>query len=74
MTQQNAAMVEQSSAAARNLADEAAELAAAVTQFQLPEGSPPPVKLATTRPAFRARAVTPIVGNTAFQAQDWAEF
>lgn len=43
MTQQNAAMVEQATAAAQSLADEAGELAALVTQFRIgPNGAAAP--------------------------------
>ncbi|HEX7822945.1 MAG TPA: methyl-accepting chemotaxis protein, partial [Sphingobium sp.] len=90
MTQQNAAMVEESTAAARNLASEADELALLVDRFQLKSGQfgdsqrrtpsraalPPPV--ARIAPAPRAMPSKPQVsGNLALNVsddEDWNEF
>ncbi len=83
MTQQNAAMVEESTAAARSLADEAGELGRLVKQFQVPgegqgfsqfSGSPAP----KASPS-RAKITSPRVsGNLALKEtpddQDWSEF
>lgn len=79
MTQQNAAMVEQSNAAARSLADEANDLAGLVQAFET--GAPPQGKAAVrnhwvaAKPMFKAPAVR---GNLALRADDleddWAEF
>ncbi|MFC3097217.1 methyl-accepting chemotaxis protein [Alteraurantiacibacter palmitatis] len=82
MTQQNAAMVEQSTAAARGLADESAGLMRLVTRFQ-----PASAAAATTEPVLvfsppsRRRAASPaplVRGNLALKpatgAEDWAEF
>jgi len=62
VTQQNAAMVEQATAASHSLAGEAAELARLVGQFQIGQvaspshaTSPPPRKPATALPAPRSR-------------------
>ena len=88
VTQQNAAMVEQSTAAARSLANEADELARLVARFRLAgdaassvmaEGvrraSPP---AAASRPAARPAAVPAVAGNLAIAVaaddDDWAEF
>ena len=79
-TQQNAAMVEQSTAAAASLASEAVRLRELVVQFKLSgvgQGSAP------ARPAPRAatpdtqpvrRAMPATIGNTALKAQEWSEF
>jgi len=79
-TQQNAAMVEQSTAAAASLASEAVRLRELVGQFKLSgmsQGSP------SARPAPRAaapvsqpvrRPMPATVGNTALKAQEWSEF
>ena len=76
MTQQNAAMVEESTAAARSLADEASQLAQLVTQFRTSSANvvqiaPPaaPVTEASVRVAARPM----VAGNTALD-EDWAEF
>ena len=79
MTQQNAAMVEQSTAAARSLADEAAELTRLVAHFRIgteAHGQPAAIRL----PAFRKAAAPPPVtqGNLALKStgsdEDWTEF
>lgn len=81
MTQQNAAMVEQSTAASRSLADEAQELTSLVGEFRTRHAAPTPRKLAeapkaTPTPAPRrpARAkvapvAPPVAGNLALQSQ-----
>ncbi|SDD78673.1 methyl-accepting chemotaxis protein [Sphingomonas sp. YR710] len=81
LTQQNAAMVEESTAAARRLADEADELAALVSRFQLgttaptartkPAASPRPIP----RPAAAA-ARHRAAGNLAVKIDedDWTDF
>ena len=77
MTQQNAAMVEQSSAAARTLSHEAVQLASAVGQFQLDGAAPatrPAAIIAPIRPLPIARAPLPTIGNVAVQTEDWTEF
>jgi methyl-accepting chemotaxis protein len=64
MTQQNAAMVEESTAAARSLASEADELAALVARFQLRSGAGRAVAHAPSRPAGHAPsrpAAAPVV-------------
>ena len=81
MTQQNAAMVEQSTAAARSLADEAGELSRLVSQFRINANdgaqrssrfvARQPEPIAVPSPALartRARAATPAVhGNLALR-------
>lgn len=86
MTQQNAAMVEESTAAARNLAAEADELALLVDRFQLKTGqfggnrhtptraAPPPSPVAR---ASAPRAMPQVSGNLALNVsddEDWNEF
>lgn len=79
MTQQNAAMVEESTAAARSLAEEAEQLSRQVSRFQMPQyGAPPlaqPVRAASAAPARPARVVSSI-GNLALKGDDddWTEF
>ncbi len=75
MTQQNAAMVEQSTAAARSLAGEAEDLTKLITRFKLGNGAtemknPAPVSISSSKPAPR------ISGNLALSvdADDWSEF
>jgi methyl-accepting chemotaxis protein len=80
MTQQNAAMVEQSTAAARSLAAEADELIAVVQRFQLGDEmapqSPRPAARARKRPAAAMRPRS--TGNLALAIDmaddDWSEF
>lgn len=73
MTQQNAAMVEQSTAAARSLANEATQLAQLVSQFRLEDQVVPLRRRPTPQPV---RATTR--GNLALapspQADEWQEF
>src|SRR3546814_19285915 len=87
-TQQNAAMVEQSTAAARSLASEASQLLKLVSRFNIsrtenatrrPVATPRPmvaVPKATRKPAVKALPVSH--GNTALKAEpadeDWTEF
>ncbi|MBF5092593.1 methyl-accepting chemotaxis protein [Novosphingobium sp. NBM11] len=84
MTQQNAAMVEQATAAARSLASEAHELTALVDRFRMGESEDRPAY----RPAARSKPSIPSIprvqGNLALapepaaavadQADDWSEF
>ena len=87
ITQQNAAMVEESTAASRSLADEAGELSALVARFSLSDAAPgriaarpataPAAKPASTpRSATRGRATSR--GNLALVAdtaeEGWEEF
>lgn len=89
MTQENAAMVEQSTAAARSLRDEANELTSLVASFRSGDSDPAaPVafmpKAATPAIVSPARSVRsaplPVAGNLAVQAaavvddQNWTEF
>ncbi|TCM16031.1 methyl-accepting chemotaxis protein [Novosphingobium sp. PhB165] len=84
MVQQNAAMVEQTAAAARGLASEAAELAELTTRFRLNSASNGPVRLMSRRdpPALTAasprHASLPVRGNLAISpahsGEDWSEF
>jgi methyl-accepting chemotaxis protein len=85
MTQQNAAMVEESTAASRSLASEASELAELVARFRTSMSN------ATSRPAVRSVASAPVtrlkpaprkpakvLGNLAVKQdlseEDWSEF
>jgi len=79
MTQQNAAMVEESTAAARSLATEADELTNLVARFSTGgagSSAPAPVATASRRRASRPVPVTR--GNLALKPvdhdEDWAEF
>jgi methyl-accepting chemotaxis protein len=80
MTQQNAAMVEQSNAAAQSLADEAGRLAGNVSRFRIGDGRGREVPAHAPPPPPRARpasAPPPSHGNLAIKAQpsdDWSEF
>lgn len=83
VTQQNAAMVEQSTAAARSLASEANELGELVSQFRLETSAAatrtPAARPPAPRPAPKPRAAAaPVRGNLAikqdFDEADWAEF
>jgi methyl-accepting chemotaxis protein len=82
-TQQNAAMVEQSTAASRTLAGEAEQLASLVGRFRTGDGAARPAARQAARPAPKpaartARAAVPATrGNTALKAmpaEDWEEF
>ena len=80
VTQQNAAMVEQSTAAARSLADEATGLSRLVGRFNV--GGTPAAASPPARAAKRAASRPPVRGNTALALQtelasavdDWREF
>jgi methyl-accepting chemotaxis protein len=78
MTQQNAAMVEETAASARSLASEAEELAAKVGRFQLGEASMAQTQRRAYAPmAARKPARMPRVsGNLALKddSDDWSEF
>lgn len=80
MTQQNAAMVEKSTAAARNLASEADELASLVAQFRTGSAAnlPTAPAVAPVKPRMAAR-LPRVQGNLALKTQtfadgDWEEF
>ncbi len=78
-TQQNAAMVEQSTAASAALASEATRLRDLVNQFKLPGDQAPlsshsnPISSANA-PLSARRSVQMIRGNTAIKAEEWSEF
>ncbi len=77
MTQQNAAMVEETAASARSLASEAEELAAKVGRFQLGEAPMAPTQRRSYAAAPRKPARMPRVsGNLALKDddEDWSEF
>ncbi|WP_294108578.1 methyl-accepting chemotaxis protein [Sphingomonas sp.] len=80
MTQQNAAMVEESTAAARSLATEADTLSALVQRFVASDAPRPQAYEAPPAPVRRPKRVTPAVdGNLALKAapvddEDWTEF
>jgi len=78
MTQQNAAMVEESTAAARALADETANLLRLVSQFRIASGG---AKAPASSPPARPRVIAakpPVSGNLALKQTepdaDWTEF
>lgn len=78
MTQQNAAMVEESNAAARSLVEEATDLSQVVQRFSAAHASQPafaPKRAARSAPTSRAPMVS---GNLALRIDepqdDWAEF
>lgn len=81
VTQQNAAMVEESTASVRQLADEADTLAELVTRFRLREAEKkarivtPMAPVATRAPARAAVSRPAVSGNLALRdEQDWAGF
>ena len=78
MTQQNAAMVEQSTAAARSLADEAQELSRIVSAFKVDDGPAAAAPPRQHKPTPRARPLPVIQGNLALKPaaveEDWSEF
>ncbi|MFC3173020.1 methyl-accepting chemotaxis protein [Novosphingobium bradum] len=82
VTQQNAAMVEEATAASRSLATEAARLAELVTRFRLggpgEGGRVQAIRPASARSAGPATKAPPTRGALALKAQpdedDWAEF
>ncbi|MBO9711372.1 MAG: HAMP domain-containing protein [Sphingomonas sp.] len=82
-TQQNAAMVEETSAAARNLTDEAQQLDSEAGQFRVGNAqrraSPAPAPRAAKLPDLSARAVRPlptaaVTALTPPAADDWTSF
>ncbi|GAA4762913.1 hypothetical protein GCM10023219_03930 [Stakelama sediminis] len=77
MTQQNAAMVEESTAAARSLANEADELSSLVSRFRTGDEGTAPVAVAAA-PKRSARKAPQVVGNLALKTveedEDWTEF
>ena len=81
MTQQNAAMVEETTAAARNLAGEADELAELVARFKLSSGNgfvAPRRAAPAAKPALISKpraASLPVSGNLALKSEeDWTDF
>ncbi len=80
VTQQNAAMVEQSTAASRVLADEAQELARLVGRFQVSGGFSAAAPTRAHRPAPapapapRTRGATALAAQPQAAADDWEEF
>jgi methyl-accepting chemotaxis protein len=85
-TQQNAALVEESTAASRSLAHESERLSAVVEQFSLgrsgggygyaaPAAAPAVVELPPMRASRPVPKAAPVsVGNTAVAGEDWSEF
>ena len=79
MTQQNAAMVEQSNAAARSLAEEANDLAGLVQAFETGGRKTDLARMQPAQPRLRAAARVPMVsGNLALKPEteddDWSNF
>ncbi|OAP50164.1 hypothetical protein ATB98_00925 [Sinorhizobium saheli] len=80
VTQQNAAMVEESTAATSRLADEAANLARLIARFKLEGGMAPCAAAPDSRPvASPARALSRKLagafgGKAATAAAEWEEF
>jgi methyl-accepting chemotaxis protein len=84
VTQQNAAMVEEATAAARSLAGEADELARQVARFKLEadrnsragnQTAAAAVRKIERKSAPSQRTSAPrVIGNTALAADDWSEF
>jgi len=87
MTQQNAAMVEETTAAARNLAGEADRLAELLTRFEISAGQahsapqrtasrPAHQSAPRSAPVARRPAAMRVAGNLALQpsGDDWADF
>ncbi|MGX5665369.1 methyl-accepting chemotaxis protein [Rhizobium daejeonense] len=82
VTQQNAAMVEESNAASASLAMESARLSDLIARFRLagsrqaPAEASPAIRSAPkSAPAPVARRSMPVVqGNTALKADEWTEF
>lgn len=80
MTQQNAAMVEETTAATQMLAREAQQLFEAFSNFKVNDAPPPsraaPQPRAPAAPRARRPAPQMVVGNLAMQSQadDWSEF
>jgi methyl-accepting chemotaxis protein len=80
MTQQNAAMVEESTAAARTLAAVAQQLTAQTSHFRTGKSAPraaPPAAAPAIRPAPAPRSMPMVSGNLALKPtanEEWAEF
>ncbi|MBB4798943.1 methyl-accepting chemotaxis protein [Brevundimonas bullata] len=82
MTQQNAAMVEESTAAAHSLAQETTSLSDLMGRFRIRDAAAPvrvPVRAPAARPAAPARTVVALKavggrGQSAAQSTDWEEF
>jgi len=83
MTQQNAAMVEQSSAATRSLSDEATRLSDLVASFRTRNRKVRPDQVSDPLPFRRQTAVVraqreaarpAVAGNLALAQEDWSEF
>lgn len=88
MTQQNAAMVEETSAAARSLANEAVHLTSSVAQFRFDNVSNKVIELTDRRPVLHTANVSasgkvsqrstdtllPSQANLAINADDWTDF
>jgi methyl-accepting chemotaxis protein len=82
MTQQNAAMVEETTAAARTLASEADELASLVGRFRLKtthgRAAAPASSGGFSRPVAKPRPIPRTSGNLALSPavddDDWSEF
>jgi methyl-accepting chemotaxis protein len=77
-TQQNAAMVEETSAAARNLTDEVAALSSRAAQFTIGgAGRPAPLRSyakAPRKPAAAAARAVPVAASGRGQNAEWATF
>ncbi len=71
-TLQNSALVEQSTAAAQSLAQQAARLASVVAQFET--GTPARAPAAAKLPVRRQRPAPMTQGNAALAVDDWSEF
>ncbi|HQS96652.1 MAG: hypothetical protein B7X90_15500 [Novosphingobium sp. 17-62-19] len=77
VTQQNAAMVEESTAAARSLSQEATELAEVVQRFDTGRRAQTVKSLSTRKPAAAPAPRYPTAGNAALKINndvDWSEF
>ncbi len=80
VTQQNAAMVEEATAAARSLSEEADAMAREVRRFKLTEhdAAPAPVTRLADARAAQTRGAAPrarlVSGNTALAVDDWSQF
>lgn len=88
MTQQNAAMVEETSASARSLANEAVHLTSSVAQFRFDNVSNKVIELKDRRPVLHTANVSasgkvsprstdtllPSQANLAINADDWTDF
>ena len=78
MTQQNAAMVEESTAAARSLASEAEALSELVARFKLDVDAPARAQPVAAPRKVRSRKAPVVAGNLALKVDnsddDWAEF